>query len=185
MQTREALLTAGGIGLNLILAKIAVILSLPVYLDSVATIISVVLLPWYLTMTIAIATSLIGSIVIDPHIAAYVGTQLTVALVAIFCFRAGLLNSWLEALLAGLAIVICAVIVSAPVTVLLFEGITWSKSTEVTSILLGSGKNLWQSVIQGAILIELIDKTGASLLACFILKYFPAEHLKQRPVVER
>lgn len=177
MQIREALLTAGGIGLNLVLAKIAVILSLPVYLDSVATIISVVLLPWYLTLTIAIATSVIGAIVVDPHLIAYVSTQLTVALVAIFCFRVGLLNSWLEALLAGIIIAICAVIISAPVTVLLFEGSTWSSSTAVTATLLNTGKNLWQSVMQGAILIELIDKTTASLLACFILKKFPVKRL--------
>lgn len=177
MQTRAALLTAGGIGLNLALAKIAVILSLPVYLDSVATIISVVLLPWYLTLTIAIATSVIGSIVVDPHLIAYISTQLTVALVSILCFRVGLLNSWFEALLAGMVIAICAVIISAPVTVLLFEGTTWSSSTVVTSTLLNTGKNLWQSVMQGAILIELIDKTSASLLACFILKSFPGKRV--------
>jgi energy-coupling factor transport system substrate-specific component len=170
------MLTAGGIGLNLTLAKLAVILSLPVYFDSVATIISVALLPWYLSVTIAVCTSLLGSMIIDPHLAAYCGTQLTIALAAIFCFRAGLLNSWLEALVAGVVIAICAVIVSAPVTVLLFGGVTWSESTALTAILLDSGKNLWQSVIQGAILIESIDKTIATLLACLLLKHFPLGH---------
>jgi energy-coupling factor transport system substrate-specific component len=176
MWTRRILLTVGGIGLNLTLAKVAVILSMPLYFDSVATIISVVLLPWYLSVTIAIVTSLVGSAVVDPHLAAYCGTQLTIALAAIFCFRVGLLDSWLEALLAGVVIALCAVVASAPVTVLLFEGTTWSESTAVTSILLDSGKNLWQSVIQGAILIECIDKTSASLLACFVLKHFPIEN---------
>lgn len=75
MDSRQALLTAGGIALNLTLAKLAVLLSLPMYFDSVATIISVALLPWYLSVTIAIGTSLLGSIIIDPHLAAYCGTQ--------------------------------------------------------------------------------------------------------------
>jgi energy-coupling factor transport system substrate-specific component len=176
MNSRQALLTAGGIALNLTLAKLAVLSSLPVYFDSVATIISVALLPWYLSVTIAVGTSLLGSMIIDPHLAAYCATQLTIALAAVLCFRAGLLNSWPEALLAGLLIALCAVIVSAPVTVLLFGGITWSETTVVTAILLESGKNLWQSVLQGAILIESIDKTSASLLAYVVLKHFPLQH---------
>lgn len=176
VQTRHIMLTAGGIGLNLALAKLAALLSLPVYFDSVATIVSVALLPWYLSVTIAVCTSLFGSMIIDPYLAAYCGTQVTIALAAILCFRAGLLDSWLEAIVAGIVIAICAVIVSTPVTVLLFGGVTWSETTALTAILLDSGKNLWQSVIQGAILIESIDKTAATLLACLLLKHFPFGH---------
>lgn len=176
VQIKQILLTATGIGLNLALAKVAFVLSLPVYLDSVATILSVALLPWYLTVTIALATSLSGSMVVDPNLIAYAGTHVTIALAAIFCFRIGLLNSYPEALLSGLLIAICAVIVSAPVTVLVFEGITWSESNVITSILLDSGKSLWQSVLQGAILIEAVDKISAALLACLLHKQFPQKH---------
>lgn len=173
MNMRQVLLTTGCIGLNLILAKLTVLFSLPVYFDSVATIISAALLPWFLTVVVALGTSFVGSIVIDPNLIAYCGTQLSVALVAIFCFRAGLFYSWSEALLSGLILAVCAVLVSAPVTVILFGGVTWSETNSVTSLLLDSGKDLWLSVTQGAVLVECIDKISASLLAFLLLKHFP------------
>lgn len=162
------------IGLNLAFGKLATLLVLPVYLDSVATIVSTALLPWYLTIAIAVFTSVVGSLVIDPNLIAYSGTQLTIALVAIFCFRAGLLNSWWEALLSGLVLAVSAAVVSAPVTVLMFGGVTWSETTAVTSFLNETGKGLWQSVIQGAIFIECIDKIGATLLAYLMLRFAPS-----------
>ena len=170
MNTKQLAITSGCVVFNLTLAKIAVLLSLPVYLDSVGTIISVALLPWYLSVAVAIGTSGIGAIVINPDLVAYCGTQLTIVLVAFFCFRAGMFASWKESLLSGILIAISAVIVSAPVTVLLFGGITWSETNALTAILLASGKNIWQSVIQGAIFTESIDKPIASLLAWLLLK---------------
>ena len=175
MTTRQILLTTGAIALNLTLAKIAALLSLPVYLDSVGTIISVALLPWYLSITIALGTSFLGAIVIDPGVAFYSGTQLTIAIVAIFCFRADLFSSWQVSLLSGMIIALSAVLVSAPVTVLVFGGTTWSETTALTSILLSSGKNLWQSVLQGSIFIESIDKIIASLSAWLVLRTLSAE----------
>lgn len=173
MYMRQLLMTAGCIFFNLALGKIAVVLALPVYLDSVATIFSTALLPWYLTLAIAVLTSVAGALVIDPNLIAYIGTQLTIALVAIFCFRSGLLNSWWESLFSGLVLAVSAAVVSAPVTVLLFGGVTWSETTAVTSFLNESGKGLWQSVVQGAIFIECIDKIGATLLAYLLLRCAP------------
>ncbi len=176
MNTRQILLTTGAIALNLTLAKIAALLSLPVYLDSAGTILSVTLLPWYLSIAIALGTSFLGAIVIDPGLAVYSGTQVTIAFAAIFCFRVDLFSSWQGSLVSGMIIAISAVLASAPVTVLLFGGITWSETTTaLTSILLSSGKNLWQSVLQGSIFIESIDKISVSFLAWLVLKFLPAE----------
>lgn len=177
MNKKQLTQIVGCVIVNLTLATIAVALSLPVYLDSVGTIISVAILPWYLAVTVAIGTSCIGAMVINPDLLAYCGTQLIIVLVAFFCFKAGMLKSWKESLLSGILIAVSAVIVSAPVTVLLFGGITWSETDILTSILLASGKSIWQSVLQGAIFIESIDKPFASLLAWFLLKKVKSEWL--------
>lgn len=170
MKINHFVLAASCVLLNMILAKTAVLLSLPVYLDSVGTIISVTLMPWYLSIATALCTSFLGALVINPDFLAYGVTQLTIVLVALFCFRIGMLTTLHESLISGLLIAVSAVLVSAPVTVLLFDGITWSETNALTAILLASGKNIWQSVIQGAIFIETIDKMSASLLAWLALR---------------
>ncbi len=184
MNTRQILLATGAIALNLTLAKIAALLSLPVYLDSTGTILSVALVPWYLSFAIALGTSLLGAVIIDPGMAVYCGTQLTISCVAILCFRANLFSSWQRSILAGLIIAISAVLVSVPITVLVFGGITWSETTALTSVLLSSGKNIWQSVLQGSIFIESIDKISASLLAWLVLKFLPVEFTVKAPTQE-
>lgn len=170
MKSKPFIFAVCCIVLNLFFAKIALLLSLPVYLDSVGTIISVTLMPWYLSILTALGTSLLGAIVINPDLVAYCGTQLTIVLVALLGFRIGMFRTVQESLVLGLLIALSAALVSAPVTVLAFGGITWAETNALTAILLASGKNIWQSVLQGAVFIEIIDKMCASLLGWLILR---------------
>lgn len=178
MNTRSIFLASGCIALNISLAKVAALLSLPVYLDSIGTILGAALLgPWY-ALSIGVLTSLLGGLVVNPYFAAYVGTQMAIALAAILCVRLGLFRSWWKSLLAGFIVAAVAVIVSAPVTAILFGGVTLSGTTAINAILLASGKNIWQSVIGGSILIESLDKPSAALLASMILSRMP-ERIKR------
>jgi energy-coupling factor transport system substrate-specific component len=173
MNTRSVFLAAGCIALNLSLAKIAALLSLPVYLDSIGTILGAALLSPLYALMIGVVTSLLGGILISPYFAAYAGTQLAIALTAVLCLRSGLFRTWWSALITGVIIALVAVVASAPITVILFGGITLSGTTAINAVLLASGKNLWQSVIGGSILIESLDKPSAALLASLILKRIP------------
>ena len=177
INTRDAFVAASCLALNLTLAKAAAILSLPVYLDCVGTILAAALVPSIETILVAILTSLLGGVVINPYFAAYAGTQLAIALTALACVRRGLFRSWARSILGGLLIAAVAVIVSAPVTALLFGGVTLSGTTAVNALLLASGRNIWQSVIGGSILIESVDKPAAAILAWYTLSRLPS-HLR-------
>lgn len=175
MEPRRVLIAAACIALNLSLAKVAALLSLPVYLDSIGTIIAAVLLPWGLALSVGALTSLLGGIVVNPYFAAYVGTQLVIALVAVVCARLGWFQRWLTSLLAGLFIAVAAILASAPVTAVVFGGVTLSGTTAINALLLASGQGIWKSVMAGAAIIESFDKPAASLLAWLILKRLPTD----------
>jgi len=162
------------IALNLTLAKVANLLALPVYIDSTGTILAAALLPPLVAIAVGICTSLLGAVVISPFWAAYAGTQVAIALIAVMCIRLGLFQRWWSAILAGFVIAITAAIVSAPVTVIVFGGVTVSGTTAINAILMASGRSVWQSVIGGSLLIESIDKPAASLLAWLALRQLPA-----------
>jgi len=174
MNTRHAFTAASCLALNLTLAKTAAMLALPVYLDSVGTILAAVLLPARYTVIAAVLTSLLGGLVISPYFPAYAGTQLAISLMAILSNRLRLFTTAWKAIIAGILIAMTAALVSSPVTALLFAGVTLSGTTAVNALLLASGQGLWKSVLGGSLLIESLDKPVACLLAFLALKRLPA-----------
>jgi energy-coupling factor transport system substrate-specific component len=179
MKTTHIFLAASCLALNLALAKIAALLSLPIYLDSIGTVIAAVLLPSGFTIAVGVLTSLIGGLLVSPYFPAYAGTQIAIALIAIAAARLGLFLRVWKAVLAGFAIAIVASLVSAPVTALLFGGVTLSGTTAVNALLLASGKGIWKSVIGGSLIIESLDKPVACILAFLALRRLPSNLKKQ------
>lgn len=175
MKVQKTFLAAGCLALNLSLAKSASLLSLPVYLDSVGTIIGSALLPLPLALSVAVLTSLLGGILISPYFAAYVVTQCSIALVAFLAHKMSFFSSWWKAVLIGLLIALVAALVSAPVTVILFGGVTLSGTTAINAVLMAAGRNIWQSVLGGSLFIESIDKPAASFLAWLTIRRLPEQ----------
>lgn len=180
MNTKHTFIAAACLALNLSLAKIAALLSLPVYLDTVGTIVGAALLPWPLAVAVALCTSFLGAVVINPYWAAYCGTQLAIGLTALGFVQLKMFTSWWKAIISGFLTGMVAMIVSAPVTVVLFGGVTLSGTTAINAIFLASGKSIWQSVIGGSFVIESIDKPLAALLALLTLKRLPKEFIYNR-----
>lgn len=174
MKAKAVFIAAACLTLNVVLGKIAAMLSLPVYLDSVGTILAAALLPALYAGAVGVSSSLVAGLVINPYYPPYAGTQLAVALVAVFLCRSGAFRRWWTAILSGLLIGLVSVIVSAPVTVLLFGGVTLSGTTAINAVLIASGHSIWKSVIGGSFFIESVDKPAAALLAYLVLRRLPA-----------
>src|SRR4051812_48858600 len=123
MKTRQLFIAAAAVALNLTLGKVAASISAPVYLDSVGTLVCAALLGWP-AVIVGISTSLLAGVLINPFYPPYMGTQITIALVGIALSRYGAFRRWWTALLGGCLVAVAAAVVSAPVTVLLFGGVT-------------------------------------------------------------
>ena len=164
MNTRALVLTASLMALNLTLGKIAATLSLPVYLDTIGTIIAATMLPWRYAVATGVGTSLLAGLVIHPA----------------FGVRIGIFKTWWKAGITGFFLAVIAAITAAPVTVMVFGGVTLSGTTSINAILMAAGNNIWQSVLTGSLLIESIDKVAACLLAWFIIDRLPEEMLNRK-----
>ncbi|MEW8029843.1 MAG: hypothetical protein AB2806_19135, partial [Candidatus Thiodiazotropha sp.] len=81
--------------------------------------------------------------------------------------------TWWKALLTGIMIAMATSIASAPVTVIMFGGVTLSGATAINAVLLAAGHNLWQSVVAGSLVVESIDKVTTALLAWLLLSRLP------------
>jgi len=177
MRTQVTVMTASLIALNLVMSKVAATLSLPFYLDTIGTILAAAMLPWWAALSVGAATSILAGFVVHPAFFYYVGTQVTIALIAVLAIRVGAFRRPWTAVLAGVVIAVAAALVSAPVTVLVFGGVTLGGTTAINAVLMAAGQNVWNSVLGGSLIVEGIDKIAACLLATVVLRRLPSAML--------
>lgn len=175
--TRAAVFSAVCVALNIGLNKIAFMLQLPVFMDTVGTILSAALVPPFYSIGVGVVSNLIGGVVTHPAIPFYSGTQVVVAVMSIASFRFGWFTTPLKAVLVGLAIGVVSAIVSAPITVLVFGGVTEPGATAINAVLLAAGHDLWTSVLSGSLLVSCVDKVIATLIVWMLVRRLP-ERLK-------
>lgn len=173
MRTQITVTVASLIALNLVMSKVAATLSLPVYCDSLGTIVAAAILPWWAAVLVGVSTSLGAGLIVHPAFFYYAGTQATIAILAVVFVRMGAMRQLWTAVLAGLAIAVCGAIVSAPVTVLVFGGVTLGGTTAINALLMAAGQSIWKSVLGGSLLIESLDKVAACMVASIVLRRLP------------
>lgn len=179
--TRIAVFAAVCVALNVGLNKIAAVLQLPVFMDTVGTILSAALVPPLFSVLVGVVSNFIGGVVTNPAIPFYSGTQVIIAIMAIFAFRQGWFDRLWSALATGLAIGIVSAIVSAPITVLMFGGITQPGATALNAVLLAAGNSLWSAVLSGTLIVSSVDKVIAAGIVWLLLQRLPRNLILARP----
>lgn len=167
------------IAINVGIGAIVKVLNLPIYMDSIGTIIATLLLGWKRGAIVGVLGFVITSIFINPFAIYFIGTQIIIALVVdFFAKRAWFYNIWKVAL-SGIGLGIITAIVSAPVIILVFQGATGNGAALVTSFFAKMGNQIVNSVFLSGFSIEPIDKAIQSLIAFFVLKSIPKSLLKR------
>jgi energy-coupling factor transport system substrate-specific component len=166
-----------GIAMNLAIGTLVHILRLPVYLDSIGTIVVTLIAGWRAGLVTGVGSFLLGGILTNPVLPWFSGTQAAIALyVAIVSKRNGFKSVW-RTILSGIGLGIVAGTVSAPVIAYLFGGITGAGASLVTAFFLTTGRTLLKSVLFSGLACEPIDKTLQCLLAFWIIRSLPASVL--------
>ena len=172
--TLKQCMVALGIVLNIVGAFIALNLRLPVYLDSIGTVLSGALLgPVYGVATVVLG-SFISGITFDIYSLYYAPVQILTGLMAGWMFR----TKWLRGYrlpIGGLALSLPTSIASAAITAFLFGGITSSGSSYLVVLMSKLGMNLTLSCFLVQVLTDYADKLIAVLLVAAVLKVLTPE----------
>ena len=161
------------VGINLGIGALVQVLKLPVFLDSIGTIIATLLLGWRVGSIVGVLAFIITSITIFPPAIYFSGTQICIALFTHFAGKRGRFINLPKTALSGVILAFIAAIVSAPVIYYLFGGITGNGISLFTIYLESIGLYKSQAVLISGISAELIDKTAQCIIAFFILKSVP------------
>ncbi len=169
------------IAINIVIGESVVLLKLPIYLDSIGTVlVGVICGPWAGALTGALSNTIWG-LLIDPNSLPWWPVALLIGFVAGWCAIGGLFKTWWKVIIAGVLIALTAAIASTPIAVYLYGGITASGSSFITAYLLQTGQGVLQAVFSTNFLVEPVDKISTSLLAFAIIQGLSSRFLARFP----
>ncbi len=152
------------LGIGLIVSK----LKLPIYLDSIGTVLATGIGGLWAGIICGLVSVLVGS-VFTPTLWAYAGTMIVIALYVALVRPFGYLTKFVPTALFGIGLGIVCAIVSAPVTTYIWNGVPLSGTDAVTAFFSMKGMTLLVSVILGNLATDPIDKLITSLVAFAIM----------------
>jgi energy-coupling factor transport system substrate-specific component len=179
--------------LNFAIGNIVYLIKLPIYLDSIGTILCALLVFPDRLAAIACAfiagfiAALLTGLIVNPFLPWFTLTVLSIAIVS--ALLTGLATSTFRArplsvarfggvvIACGLVTGVVSAIVSAPVVVYLFGGVTGSGSTFVVAFFLKTGQQLLDSVVLAGLATDPIDKVLEVLLAALLYRATPSEFI--------
>ncbi|HGC9774838.1 TPA: ECF transporter S component [Streptococcus agalactiae] len=150
------------IAINLVGANLALFLRLPIYLDTIGTLlIAVILGPWYAAST-AFLSALINWMTTDIFSLYYSPVAIVVAIITGILIKRNCKPSSL--LWKSLIISLLGTIIASVITVILFKGITSSGSSIIAQFLHGIGLDMTSSLILVQVGTDYMDRLISLIL---------------------
>ena len=112
------------IGINIGIGIIIQVLKLPIFLDSIGTIIATLLLGWRRGSIVGVLSFLISTLTFFPPAIYFSFTQISIALFIYGVSKIGYFSSFRKVFSIGILLSFITTIVSAPVIYYLFGGVT-------------------------------------------------------------
>ena len=191
--TQRLIVIALCAALNFSIGSIVYLSKLPVYFDSVGTILCALLIwpdrkaAFVCCLTCALTSTLFTGLLVNPFLPWFVGTDLVICLCSAFLiagfgdtFRARPMQPVAfgsRVLIAGIVTGICAAVVSAPVVAYLFGGVTGSGSAFVVAFFLKTGQQLMSAVLLSGLTADPVDKTLQVLVSALLFRATPSDFI--------
>lgn len=174
ISVRKMCVIALAIVLNVIGGHIALLFHLPIYLDSIGTIMIAMLYGPVYGMLPPLLYGLVMGFSINIYSLYYMPVGMILGLTTGLAARYFSLKGW-RIIPGALMITIPGTIVSSIITAVLFGGITSSGSTIIVQLLNKAGLGLTASVFVVQIMTDYLDRILSLVLVAFLLRMIPRE----------
>ncbi|MCX5494344.1 hypothetical protein OSH11_06505 [Kaistia dalseonensis] len=171
--TKTLVLMAAAIVINIVVGQIVAWVKLPLFLDSIGTVLVAILAGPLAGAVVGTVSNLIWGLLFNPVAAAFFPVALVIGLTAGICARYGLFANLGKAIVSGLIITITSTIVSIPIVVYMFGGVTGSGTDFMTTYMLAMGTELINSVSISNLVQNIPDKVITAVVAYVIASGLP------------
>lgn len=164
--------------INLVGGQIALLLRLPIYLDSIGTILVGAILGPVYGMIPGFISGTLSGVTMDIYALYFMPVQLITGLMAGFIFRTGYIKKW-KLPIGAMIITIPGTIVSSCISAFLFGGVTSSGSSIFVMFLRKLGLGMIASVFTVQVLTDYIDRFLAIGIVLALLVAIPKDMLRR------
>ena len=169
------------IAINIAMGQLVALLRLPVYLDSIGTmLVAAICGPWAGALTGALSNTVWG-IAINPDALPWWPVAFLIGLVTGYCAKGGLFKSWWKVVVTGFLVALTAALSSVPISLIIYGGITTGGTGLLTAFLVESGRGMVQAVFASSFLVEPVDKITTAMLAFAIAQGLSKRFLARFP----
>ncbi|WP_106769672.1 ECF transporter S component [Paenibacillus faecalis] len=167
-----------GIAINFVGAQIVMLLKLPIFLNTIGTILTAMIGGPWVGMVTGASTNLVVGIT-NPVSFAFTPVQMAVGLVVGFLAMKGMYTNIWKVIISSLIVMFTVLIVASPIQVIMFGGATGNSSDAVVATFLASGQQIWTAVFSTKILVESFDKILSNIIAFGIVMKMSPRYLSK------
>jgi len=170
------------IAINIAVGQLIYVLQIPIYLDSIGTILVGVLAgPWAGALTGLLTNLIWGLSGLNVIYAPFAAVGALIGLLAGLFAEARWLRSWWKAILAGVITGLFAAAISAPIATYVFGGVTGAGTDIVVAMFRAMGVNPLASSFAQGIVSDPLDKAISFLLVWLIVRALPLRFVSRFP----
>lgn len=173
------------VALNVASGVVANQLGLPVYLDTLGTLLAVALAGTRTGIAAGLLSQLVVALQAGAYMLAFAPIQVVIATAAGLAARHGGFRNTGWSLLSGVATGLAAGGLSAIISYRLFAGVTAGGVTAVTAALRALGLPLERAVLGGSVSTDILDKALVFALAGVVLRGLPERLAWRYPLARR
>ncbi len=186
MSLRDLVVIRLGVAVNLVIGQVAAVLLLPVFLDTIGTVLVAALVGPRAAIAAGLTSQVLNAVLSGNFTWLPFGlVQIVIALYAAAASRLGAFRSLGWAVSAGVGLGVVAASTSAPISYFLFGGVTAGGVTLVTTVLRGLGAPLPVAVAAASYATDVLDKALVFALVAVVLRSIPSQMAVRFPALGR
>jgi energy-coupling factor transport system substrate-specific component len=174
LSTSALVLIPTAVGINYIGKLFAGLLKLPLWLDSIGTILASMLAGPIIGALAGAVNNVIYGLTVDPISFVYGITSIAIGLAVGILFYKGWISNWSKAAVAGLIVGLVATVVSTPINVGFWGGQTgnvWGDA--LYTIVLAKTDSIWLASFLDELVVDVPDKLLVVLISYGIFRGMP------------
>ena len=165
-----------GVAVNFVGGQLASILKLPMYLDTIGTIFAAMLCgPWVGAVTGGLTNVVTG--IANPVNFAFIPVNVIAGLVTGFLAGKQMFSVWWKWLISMFVMAWVSIIVSAPIVVLVYGGVTGGGTSIITAAAMAAGANIWAAFFGTEGVFQVLDRIISFLICWAVIKVIPPRTL--------
>ncbi|WP_279454975.1 ECF transporter S component [Aeromonas veronii] len=169
------------IAINMVAGQAASMLKLPIFLDSIGTVLCAILAGPWMAVATGLLTNLLWGLLTGPIATAFAPVAMMIGLSAGLLARAGWFNNLPKVVVSSVVITLALTLVAIPIRSYLFGGATGSGADFVVAYLHAMGSDLQESVAVTVLGTNLLDKLLTVLIAWGLVRRLPQRTLRHFP----